>query len=468
MSKDYIPSNVTRQANLPPTDFTLIAIAPWINVECTQEYLSAARQDPNKAFIFYLPDNGTQTPPPPSSLAWDLRDGGAWKTQYQYPVYTIPGFHGDRLMRQLSLYSGNMTSVPHGHQISELPGIDPRDYVRLYTAIDNANSSTLPQFWVLLLLVIAVLIVILGLISAAMHLIQRARRSSLRRRVASGEVNLEALGIKRLTVPQDCIDRLPLFIYSDESEKFLPSSPLHIRSMTASTLEKKARNESSTSNNRTALPETIFMDDSTSTRDSVLAHKFLPYSQPTCPICLDDYESEVTEIRELSCGHIFHPECIDTFLGSSSSLCPLCKKSALPPGYCPTKVTNAMVRRERNLRRLRARIVVDDSEASADSGATSTLRSRFKKLKLRLQITPIFDPQPGQELSPVSELPLFGQQPIFTGLPTRPQASVLGNEVSDRPSRREVVEQRIRDLAAGQAAIQDPDVINDRRRLPKC
>jgi hypothetical protein len=62
----------------------------------------------------------------------------------------------------------------------------------------------------------------------------------------------------------------------------------------------------------------------------------------------------------------------------------------------------------------------------------------------------------------------LGQQPVFNGLPTRPQASLLGNEVSHRPSRREVVEQRIRDLAAGQAPIQDPDIINERRRLPKC
>lgn len=188
--------------------------------------MGAARQDPIRAFIFYLPNNDTDAAPPPTSLVWDLGDGGAWKTQNQYPVYTVPGFYGNRLMRQLSLYSGNMTSVPYGHQISELPGIDPRDYVRLYTDIDNANSTTLPQFWVLLLLVIAVLIIILGLTSAAMHLIQRARRKSLRRRVASGEVNLESLGIKRITVPQDSINRLPLFIYNDESEKSLPLSPL--------------------------------------------------------------------------------------------------------------------------------------------------------------------------------------------------------------------------------------------------
>lgn len=231
----------------------------------------------------------------------------------------MPGYYGNRLMHQLSLYSGNMTNVPWGHDISELPGTDPRDYVRLYTRISNANSTTLPQFWVLLVLVLAVLVVILGATSAAMHLIQRRRRHSLRRRVANGEVNLEALGIKRFRVPQKFIDRHPLFIYNDESEKSLPSSPLHKRSLTTTTIEAEHPNNGSTSTYRNSQltnqdyeisPELILVDDSIPTPDSVFIHKFLPYSQPTCPICLDDYESGITEIRELRCGHIYHPECI--------------------------------------------------------------------------------------------------------------------------------------------------------------
>jgi hypothetical protein len=468
-----VPANVTRQANLPPTDFTLVAIAPWINRQCTREYLAAARQDPNRAFIFYLPDNATTSPPSPKSSVWDLGDGGKWKTKNQFPVYTVPGYYGNSLMHQLSLYSGNMTSVPYGHQISELPGIDPRDYVRLYTKIDNSNSTTLPQFWVLLLVVIAVLVIILGATSAVMHLIQRHRRRSLFRRVASGEVNLEALGIKRLTIPQSFIDRLPLFIYNDEGEKSLPPSPLHKRNLTATMTQQDSLNNASAGTNRISQPETrdyeaaippelIPVDDSASTLDSVFVHKFLPYSQPTCPICLDDYESGVTEIRELPCGHIFHPECIDTFLGSNSSLCPLCKQSALPPGYYPTTITNAMARRERNLRRLRPRITVDDSGTGVEP---NTAWGRIKNKSLKLKNTPIFDRQPSQELSPIPET-----QPVFmtNALPTRPQAPVLGHEVPEGPTRREIVEQRIRDIAASQAPIQDPDLAIERWRCPKC
>ena len=214
VSKGYVPTNVTRQANLPPTDFTLIALAPWISAECTKSYLTSAHMDPTRAFLFYLPDNGTTKPPPISSPSWGLHDGGAWKTKTPFPVYAVSSEMGTQLMHQLSLYSGNMTGVPYGHEISEMFGIDPRDYVRLYSQIDLSNGSSWPGLWAFILLIVGVLVLMLGTTSAAMHLIQRSRRNTLRRRVTRGEVNLEALGIKRLTVPQEFVEKLPMFTYS--------------------------------------------------------------------------------------------------------------------------------------------------------------------------------------------------------------------------------------------------------------
>jgi hypothetical protein len=87
-----------------------------------------------------------------------------------------------------------------------------------------------------------------------------------------------------------------------------------------------------------------------------LPKRQVPFTQPTCSICLDDFEHNQTIVRELPCSHIFHPECIDGFLRDNSSLCPMCKKSALPQGYFVTDVTNAMVRRERLIRRIRERV----------------------------------------------------------------------------------------------------------------
>lgn len=78
----------------------------------------------------------------------------------------------------------------------------------------------------------------------------------------------------------------------------------------------------------------------------------LGFDQTSCAICLDDYESNSTVIRELPCLHIYHPDCIDSFLRNRSSLCPLCKQSVLPKGYIPpdTLLTTATVMRERRLR----------------------------------------------------------------------------------------------------------------------
>jgi hypothetical protein len=472
ISKQYVPTNVTRQANLPPTDFNLVAIAPWISAECTEAYMNAAIQDPARAFIFYLPDGSSSQPPPSSSSVWNLGDGGAWTDRVQYPVYAVPGSIGAVMMHELSLYSGNMTDVPFGHYISEIPGIDPRDYVRIYTQLTVANISSLPSLWVFFLIVLAVMVVILGLTSASMHLIQRSRRNSLRRRVASGEVNLEALGIKRLTVPQQFIDRLPVFIYASEDEKSRPVTPRHKKNNTASTVEREYLKEGSSAGPQyeeqsvpRESPAPILLpvaDDNTSNSDSILVHRFLPYSQPTCAICLEDFQSGVTEIRELPCGHIFHPECIDTFLTNNSSLCPMCKGSALPIGYCPTTITNAMVRRERNLRTLRSRVTFDPE------GEVVTYVPRRQASQLKTSIKKhLFPPSiaPAETRLEPSVMPLQPQQVFMTNAATA--HSQAPGEHPTEPSRQELVERRIRELAAGQPLIRDPDIINEPSR-PKC
>ena len=53
----------------------------------------------------------------------------------------------------------------------------------------------------------------------------------------------------------------------------------------------------------------------------------------TCVICVDEFTEE-DQVRVLPCNHIFHPQCIDEWLGNHSSLCPLCKKRVprvIPP-----------------------------------------------------------------------------------------------------------------------------------------
>ena len=185
-----------------------------------------------------------------------------------------------------------------------------------------------------------------------MRFLQRKRRNRLRQRVINGEVDLEALGIKRLTVPQEYLDKMPLFNYTPEPNlppqkemepNSQPTNPPMTPSPPPSDSEPKPI---STPARRSSAPS---INTTTTASHST-------FSQPTCPICLDDFIPNTTPVRELPCRHIFHPDCVDTFLLRNSSLCPMCKKSTLPKGYCPANVTNAMVRREQMIRRIRERV----------------------------------------------------------------------------------------------------------------
>jgi hypothetical protein len=306
----HVPENVTRYSSLP-LNFQRIAIAPWISPACTLRYLNAAPSDSISAFVFFLPDAANAPLPSAQDAAWSLGDGGHWKSVTGFPVYAIPSQVGQTTLDQMALYSGNLSDVPNAQRLTDL-GYPYNVYFRLSMAIDSGNNgSNLPSIWVFLLIILAVLLVFIGVLSLVMHMLQRKRRNDLRARIAQGEVDIEALGLGKLTVPREMIDKMPLYAYTPRP-------------------------------------------------DAVLAGKGLlqappPLQQSTCAICLDDFADSASRIRELPCRHVFHAECIDLFLLDNSSVCPLCKQSVLPPGYVPGKITNSMVRKERYLRRNAAR-----------------------------------------------------------------------------------------------------------------
>lgn len=198
----------------------------------------------------------------------------------------------------------------------------------------------------LVVIVLALLIFVLLATSTFMHVVQRRRRENLRRRIVNGELNLETVGVKRMTVPREYLEKLPLHTYTAPSdstqEKAAPQVPAQAHTAQNGTLDPVS-GVSTASPARQSSPGHVGVET---------AQTLPTLSQPTCPICLDDFESNQTQVRELPCRHIYHPECIDPFLLRNSSLCPLCKESVLPKGYCPTRITNMMVRRERLLRRL--------------------------------------------------------------------------------------------------------------------
>ncbi|KAL2271006.1 hypothetical protein VTJ83DRAFT_377 [Remersonia thermophila] len=359
----YIPHTVTRQSNLPPTNYHLIALAPWVNGRCSNAYLDAARTAPVRAFLFYQPGTRANAPPPAHSEQWHIQDSNAWMTRTAFPVFAVSAAVGEVMMQHSSLYSGNLTDVPYGDNIiSQLTG-DPEDYVRIWTELTIGTIPTGFATWAYVLIILGLLLAVVASTSGLMHLVQAWRRASLRRRVIAGDVNLEAMGIRRLTIPMVHIGTFPLFTYCYEPETGgLTRSPRPPRSPRSTRTSRHSISRAPTgANEANASRDTLHSRPSFSEPHPVPASSNSATSfQPACEICLELFVNRETIIRELPCGHIFHPECIDSFLSEASSLCPVCKASMLPPGYCP-RITNDMVRRERAIRRLRGR--VDDEEA---------------------------------------------------------------------------------------------------------
>ena len=395
---------MTRQSNLPKVDYLQVAIAPWLSADCTKSYLAAAQGA--KAVVFYLPGQNNSDPPPMNNAVWGLDDGGSWESQNQFPVYAVPSTIGTILMQELGRYSGNMSSVEDGHLLETQ--FDPSYYVRLYAVINTSSQFSLPSLWVFLLIVLGVLLVIICITSTFMHFIQCRNRRDLRRRIENGEVDLEALGIKRLTVPQDFIRKLPSFVYaaSDKGDEDLRQSQTRA---SMDHVERKAQtspNDMITAHNgvESANDHNAINAEQNISKmlGSPTEHKF-SFLQSTCPICLEDFVSHETRVRELPCHHIYHPECIDEFLKASSSLCPICKQTVLPPGYCPDKITNAMVRRERLAQRNQQRRIITEEMSSAALSRPSAARSRMASFQRQFGRTPR-NPQNAHSDMPVENL----------------------------------------------------------------
>jgi hypothetical protein len=78
-------------------------------------------------------------PPPMSDPSWGLDDGGSWKTANNFPTYAIMSASGSIVMHQLSLYSGNISDVPHGHDL--ISDFSPTSYVRLFANVNTCEFS---------------------------------------------------------------------------------------------------------------------------------------------------------------------------------------------------------------------------------------------------------------------------------------------------------------------------------------
>ncbi|KAK9385824.1 hypothetical protein V1515DRAFT_214211 [Lipomyces mesembrius] len=366
-----LPSNVTHISQLPPR-YNTVALAPLTSPSCARIWMDRAHLDGAQDIIFYGPnDGGGSGGSNDSSSAIPSADWIGSTNGLTYSIYYIPGSLGGELVNYLSLYSGNMTGVPYGSELVQY--FDFRDYVRVAVEISNPSSDNVPGLWVFLVIALAVLLVTGVTSSFVVHFLQYRNRRRLRQRIANGEIDLEALGIKRLTVPRWILDKLPVRVYVPGDLRYVRNSSDEAVDPPTTKLEVDLHHPSPATTTAVTT-KTLGPDGPPAPSSTPLSVS--EFSQTTCPICLEDFVPNVTLVRELPCLHIYHLECIDAFLEHQSSLCPLCKQSALPRGYIPStlRITNATVRRERRMRRDNA--LGDEDDRSTFGRFTRLWRGR--------------------------------------------------------------------------------------------
>ncbi|KAK9255265.1 hypothetical protein V1507DRAFT_440963 [Lipomyces tetrasporus] len=341
-----LPNNVTHISQLP-LRYNLVALAPLTSPSCARIWMDRAHHDGAQDVIFYGPNDDGSGGLSDNSSAIPTADWIENTDGLTYSIYYVPNSIGGELVDYLSAYSGNMTGVPNGSELVKY--FDFRDYVRVAVEIDNPDSNKVPGLWVFLVIALAVLLLAAVSTSVGVHLLQYRNRRRLRRRIENGEIDLEALGIKRLTVPRWILDKLPVRVY-------VPGDARYVRRSTDQAEDPSTKREVDNRQLQHPTPTTtttLNLSSEGPPAPSSTPLSISEFSQTTCPICLEDYIPDITLVRELPCLHIYHLECIDGFLEHQSSLCPLCKQSALPRGYIPStlRITNATVRRERRMRR---------------------------------------------------------------------------------------------------------------------
>ncbi|KAL2841400.1 hypothetical protein BJY01DRAFT_249591 [Aspergillus pseudoustus] len=333
----HIPANVTRYQDVARFGYHTIGLAPWLTPDCSQWFLEASRRVGTDALVFFLPSSQDDKPPPAHDDVWLRAGEPPWGTEDQFPIYAIPGQAGTTLMEQLSLYSDNGTE-PQGRQNGSetMPQGENWD-MRLFTIINLEKSGRkTPSIWGFLLAILGTLLVLCFILLLLYQLIQRRRREILQRRLEANEVDYEQYALQHIRVSREILAKLPIYTYPNPND---PSTERPRQSLCDDDKPDQSQNNIVIETERGRFEKEAEADieenpqsANTSRRTSYAKPvNRLSHSQTTCAICLEDFVPATSTVRELPCGHIYHPECIDVSLTRNSSLCPLCKKSVLPP-----------------------------------------------------------------------------------------------------------------------------------------
>lgn len=324
-----------------PKNATLIALSPYLDQSCAEALMQQAQLD--NARLLLLVDSGKVS-----------------RNQMDFPeispisVLLVPGATGASAFHYMSVYSSNDTVMVPGTSINST-------VERVGVQIQVEQRSGIPRLWIVVLVILAAILVLMAGMSLVLNMIQWRRRKDLLRRIRRGEVDIEQLGIKRLTLSQEILDKIPLRTYIHGEQHFRKTSDAKMPAPASNKhlFQKFGKRQNSE----------MDKEEATTSVEG--------FSQTNCPVCLEDFEDEVTQVRQLRCDHIYHVECIDEYLKTRSSRCPLCKQSTVPLGYFPEhmKLTNTTVRLEREMRAREQRQGTSSSNHYASDESSIRLES---------------------------------------------------------------------------------------------
>ncbi|KAF3393907.1 60S ribosomal protein L15 [Penicillium rolfsii] len=345
LAAEFVPRNVTRHEDISKFRYPSIGIAPWISVACTKSFLAASREAESDALVFFQPyKNESGIPPPATDPCWNLDDGDQWKKDNDYPIYAIPGPAATTLMHELAWFSNGKTNRSDD---GNYPSFQKRDSnVRLFTMIANEtqtdSSLSLWSFAVIILgsiLGLSLIMYIIYLTLKRKRLLREAARAT------NGQHDIEALQM-RLTnpvlVPHEVVEQLPLYTYAgprssstsslvkDEIETKVAEIDTSSQSPELPTPEEAQEAQKNLLQDTQRVvgirrPTPAVIKNPGSRRVVASANPYrLSHTQTTCAICFEPFIIGSTKVRELPCGHIFDPGCIDPWLLTRNSECPFC------------------------------------------------------------------------------------------------------------------------------------------------